>query len=289
VGGDDIQAAVSEETHPAGAGPGQWHAQYLGSSYRFAVEMALAAVERRPLAVLKTDLWNEVLGGTRDIASHFREEYGWRFFGIDLEHEVCVLARSRVSTVHVVQADIRALPFRAGSFDAVLDLSTLDHVPEAGAAHAIGEYRRVLRDRGVLLVIFWQRNFLMRLRLFLKRLLGRREKPDQQYFTRAAVRAVCREGFVVIKEFATGSLLVPPHPVTSFLLRMVPARALARFVRSLVDLEYSDVLRPVLKHLAGLYGIAALRREDVRDGKPDAVWVQAYPRPSPDASGSGVT
>jgi SAM-dependent methyltransferase len=269
--GDDIQALVREETQPGGAGRGPWYAEYLGTSYRSAVETTLARVERRPRAILKTDLWNEVLGGTRDIVGHFRDGHGGRFFGIDLAHQVCVLARSRVPSLHVVQADIRALPFRAGSFDAVLDLSTLDHVPEAGVADAIDEYRRVLRESGVLLVVFWQRNLLMKVRLFLKRLLDRPEKPDQRYFARATVRTACRDGFVVLKEFVTGSLLIPPFRLTSLLLRRVPAGALTRFVRSVVNLEGSEVVRPVLKHLAGLYGIAAVRRDVVPKTRAGAV------------------
>jgi hypothetical protein len=61
--------------------------------------------------------------------------------------------RSRVPLANVVQADITALPFRAGALDVVIDLSTLDHLPETEVARAVGEYRRLLRDRSVLLIV----------------------------------------------------------------------------------------------------------------------------------------
>ena len=258
--GDDIQTLVGEEILFANSPRGRWHAEYLGSSYRSAVEMATARVDRTPLTVLKTDLWNECLGGTRDIAGHFQEKGGFRFFSLDIAHSVCRRGHSQVPTVHAVQADIRALPFRTGSFDAVLDLSSLDHLPDAGVAEAVGEYRRVLREGGALLLVFWQRNLVIRLRLFLKRLFGRSEKPDQNYFARGSVRAKLGRGLVVVKEFAAGSLLIPPQRLTGAVLGSLPTGAMTRLLGWLVPIERSRAARPLLKHVAGLYGIVALRR-----------------------------
>jgi SAM-dependent methyltransferase len=263
---DEIQALLSEETSPGDPQRGSWYAEYLGRSYRSAVEMALARVDDGARMVLKTDLWNECLGGARDIAGHFHESRGCCFIGVDLAYEVCAEARSRVPAAHVVQADIRSLPFRSGSFDAVLDLSTLDHLPEGGVGVAIDEYRRVLRLRGVLLLVFWQRSFVVKQRLLLKRLLGRREKAGQQYFARAAVRAKCREALVVVKEFVSGSLLIPPQRLTGLVLGRLPGPLLTRLLRWQVKLEQSTSLNPLLKHLAGLYAITALRDEGEREG-----------------------
>lgn len=264
MGADDIQALASEEISLANSARGRWHAEYLGRSYRSAVEMATAQVGRGSRTVLKTDLWNECLGGARGIAGHFHERDGLRFFGLDLLHPVCVEGRARVPAMHVVQADIRALPFRAGSFDAVLDLSTLDHLPEAGVAEAIGEYRRVLRVGGALLLIFWQRNPMIRLRLLLKKLSGRREKTGQQYFKRARVMATLGRGLLVVKEFVVGSLLIAPQGLTSRFLGRLPARALMGLLGLVVRVERSTAARPLLKHVAGLYGIVALRQADPR-------------------------
>jgi SAM-dependent methyltransferase len=268
VGSEDIRTSTSGEISLGGFPRDRWHTEYLGCVYRSAVEMALAHVASGRPAVLKTDLWNEVLGGPRDIAGHFQVRQGCRFFGVDLVRRVCVQAHSRLPTVQVVQADIRSLPFRAGSFDAVLDLSTLDHLPDAEFGRTIDEYRRVLRNGGVLLVVFWQRSIFMRQRLFLKRLLGRRENPDQYYFPRASVRASLGSGLMVVREFVAGLPLIPPHPLTNLVLGVLPPRALRRFLQLLVVFEGSSLMRPVLKHVAGLYGIAALWQWDAPDRHP---------------------
>ncbi len=211
---------------------------------------------RTPPAVLKTDLWNECLGGSRDILGHLDARGSHRLFGVDISHAVCAGGRSRVPGAHVVQADITALPFRTGSLDAVVDLSTLDHLSGAGVAQAIGEYRRVLRDRGVLLVVFWQRNLMIRLRLLCKRLLGRREKTDQQYFTVGDVCAAFGDGLAVVDEFVVGLLLVPPFALTGALLGRLPTERRGRFLRWLVALEHAPTARPLLRHVAGLYGFS---------------------------------
>lgn len=257
---DDIRGSIRDEIFQAGTARGRWYAEYLGLSYRLAVEMGLALVERTPPAVLKTDLWNECLGGSRDILGHLDARGSSRLFGLDISHAVCAGGRSRVPGAHVVQADITALPFRTGSLDAVVDLSTLDHLSEAGVAQAIGEYRRVLRDRGVLLVVFWQRNLMVRLRLLCKRLLGRGEKADQQYFALGDVRAAFGGGLAVVDEFVVGLLLVLPHTLTGGVLSLVPAERLTRFLQWLVKLEHARAARPLLRHLAGLYGIVAIKR-----------------------------
>ena len=260
---DELRATVGEESLAAASARGRWHAEYVGRSYRSAVERALARRRNRTRTVLKTDLWNEALGGARDVAGHFHEKLGVRFVGIDIALEVCALARVLVPPVRVVQADIRALPFRSGSFDAVLDLSTIDHLPEAGAAQAIAEYRRVLHVGGVLLLVFWQRSLLLARRLALKRLLGRRQKTGQHYFYRADVRAMLGEGLTVSDEFVCGALLVLPHALTGFLLGRLPDRARSGILRWVMRLERSASALPVLKHVAGLYAIAALRRPTV--------------------------
>ncbi len=257
---DEIRGSVDEEILLAGSARGRWHSEYLGRSYRSAVEMALALVRRPSPVVLKTDLWNECLGGDRDVLAHLQEKGGYRLFGVDVAHAVCTGGRARVAGAHVVQADIAALPFRTSSIDVVLDLSTLDHLAEWRVAQAIGEYRRVLRDRGVLLIVFWTRNLLMRARLLVKRLLGRREKEDQRYFAREVVSSSLRDGLIIVREFVAGLLLIPPQRLTGVLLGAVPSGALGRLLGWLIRIEHAGAARPLLRHAAGLYGIAAIRQ-----------------------------
>ncbi|HVN76285.1 MAG TPA: methyltransferase domain-containing protein [Thermoanaerobaculaceae bacterium] len=261
MGGDDILRSLSDEIAMAGSPRGRWHSEYLGYSYRAAVEAAMERNSGGSPRVLKTDLWNECLGGNRDIVNHLLDEVGCRVVALELAYPICALGRRRVTGAHVVQADIRALPFRPASFDAVLDLSTLDHLSDAAVADAVGEYGRVLRGSGVVLLVFWQRCVLIRLRLVLKRLLGRHEKPGQHYFRRGDVQAALGEGLEVVDTFVAGALLTPPHRITALLLGSVRGRALTRFLRWLVRVEHSRALHPVLAHLAGLYGIVARRRD----------------------------
>lgn len=260
VSAGEISSQVDEEVAFGCSARGRWHAEYVGHTYLAAVETIMAAIAGERRRVLKTDLWNECLGGTRGVAGLVEKAYGCPVVGVDVAFEICRLARSRAAGLRAVQADIRALPFRDGSFDAVLDLSTLDHVAREGMVRAVAEYRRVLRSRGLLLLVFWQRNLLVSLRLLAKRMLGRTEKPDQRYFARAEVRAQLGDGLAVVREFAAGSLLMPPQPLTAFLLQHVPTAWLTRSLRRLVRLERGRASTAVVKHIAGLYGIVAARR-----------------------------
>ena len=259
--GDDILTSLNEEIELAGSGRGRWHAAYVGLAYRSAVEAAMRRVGRDATRVLKTDLWNECMTGERDIVNHLMKAAQCRPVAVDVAFSLCVRGRSMTPGAHVVQADVRALPFRAGAFDAVLDLSTLDHLPEAGAAAAVGEYGRVLRGGGVLLLVFWQRNLLVRLRLLLKRWLGRREKPGQQYFRRADIRSGFGQGLEIVREFVAGSLLTLPHRMTSAVLGRVPSRVLNPVLGWLVRVGHAPAARGVLAQIAGLYGIIAVRRD----------------------------
>jgi len=246
----------------AGTRRGRWHSRYLGLAYRSAVESAMARIAVDRPRVLKTDLWNECLGGDRDILAGLRDADGCAVVALDVEYAICALGRARIPGARVVQADIRALPFRPGSFHAVLDLSTLDHVPEGDLPEVLGEYGRVLRDAGVLLTVFWQHNAAVRLRLLLKRALGRREKAGQRYFRRARVRSGLGPRTAVAREFAAGTLLTPPYRLMGLVLGAFPDWLLTPLLRWVVRIERSGAARPFVEHVAGLYGIVAVRRSD---------------------------
>ena len=238
----------------------RWHAAYLGGSYGRAVERGIARFGRAPAVVLKTDLWNECLGPPRDVLGQLATHSGISLFGLDLSHPVCVEARSRVPGARCVQADIRRLPFRSGSVDLLLDLSTLDHIPEGTAGAAIAEYRRVLADDGVLVIVFWQANIAVRLRLLLKRLTGRAEESSQYYFRRDAIKTLVGEGLATAEEFAPGALLLAPFGATSLVLGLLPEKWLDRLLEWVIRLEYSPAVRPLLQHFAGLHGLIATKR-----------------------------
>ena len=71
--------------------------------------------------------------------------------GLDISREQLRLARERSAGARV-QGDLAALPFPAGRFDAVVACNSLIHVPVEDHPAVYGEFARVLRPGGRLLV-----------------------------------------------------------------------------------------------------------------------------------------
>src|ERR1700686_3017790 len=69
-----------------------------------------------------------------------------RYCGVDLAVGDALWNYSRLD----VRADLTALPFRAGVFEAALHIVTIEHLPEPG--RALAEIARSLKPGGVLLV-----------------------------------------------------------------------------------------------------------------------------------------
>lgn len=79
------------------------------------------------------------------------EELGWRVHGADIAGALLARARRRLRAPALVQADVEALPYRAGAFDAVVCCgSTLSFVDDP--QRALREFGRVLRPGGRLLL-----------------------------------------------------------------------------------------------------------------------------------------
>jgi len=107
---------------------------------------------RRLARVLKTDLWDEAVadGVAPVLAVHASEVHG-----VDVAALTVAAASRRHPWLRTAEADVRALPAEDGAYDAVLSLSTLDHLPGRGAvAAALAEIHRVLRPGGDLLLTF---------------------------------------------------------------------------------------------------------------------------------------
>jgi SAM-dependent methyltransferase len=81
--------------------------------------------------------------GEGQYARHFTRH---RYCGVDLAVGDALWNYSRLD----VRADLTALPFRAGVFDAALHIVTIEHLPEP--ACALAEMARSLKPGGVLLV-----------------------------------------------------------------------------------------------------------------------------------------
>ncbi|MCI0637356.1 MAG: methyltransferase domain-containing protein [Actinobacteria bacterium] len=76
---------------------------------------------------------------------------GYRVVGIDVSREACALAHTTDPGLGVTVGDVRRLPLRSGSVDALLSFGVVEH-DERGPDVALAEARRVLRDGGLLVL-----------------------------------------------------------------------------------------------------------------------------------------
>jgi SAM-dependent methyltransferase len=99
------------------------------------------------LRVMKTDLWDEAKN-TRILT--WAAAQGARVFGIDISEPTLRQAEATFVAAGVplraAAADVRAIPFRDGSFDAVYSMGTIEHFAET--EQAVGEIARVLAPGG---------------------------------------------------------------------------------------------------------------------------------------------
>lgn len=225
----EVEAALAEEAQLAGSRFAWWYPRFLGDAYHRLVDAGLGETSPvAPMVALKVDLWNECISGARDVLAWLSRRSGWQLVGMDISMAVCAVAREYLPGVPVVQADIRALPFRAGRIGIVLDLSTLDHLDGAHVERALAEYDRVLAPAAVLVLVYWQRAVLVRLRLALGRLLGRRAKADQRFLASKVVDAALRGRLTLLREIPVCLLLALPLRIAGILLIALPAPVRAR-------------------------------------------------------------
>jgi SAM-dependent methyltransferase len=102
------------------------------------------------LKILKTDLWDEAKN-TRILA--WASRHGARAYGIDISAPTVAQARGAFDTcpcgerqLRGAVGDVRDLPFRDGSFDAIYSMGTIEHFDET--ERAVREMARVLAPGG---------------------------------------------------------------------------------------------------------------------------------------------
>lgn len=91
--------------------------------------------------------------GSGQTMEWFRSEWpGWRTVGLDLAMDGLRAART-IAANSVAGGSVLALPLPDQSVDGVITLDVLQHLPlHGGAAEALGEFRRVLRPGGWLVI-----------------------------------------------------------------------------------------------------------------------------------------
>ncbi|MGH7785326.1 MAG: class I SAM-dependent methyltransferase [Candidatus Binatia bacterium] len=175
-------------------------------------EVALVERHLGPLSgkrILKLDLWNEAVN-TRLL--QWMQDQGAQVYGIDLSATTTQRARHNFAAEgrpgDLLQADIRALPFVADSFDCVYTMGTIEHIPEYELA--IREVRRVLKDGGTCIIGVPHRwdPFLRPVIVWVLERFDRYPyTPERTFSARQLRRAVERSGLRVTDR--TGLMFVP--------------------------------------------------------------------------------
>lgn len=130
----------------------------MDSPYREVYERYLAealAVDAPGVKLLKTDANNEMQNWPEPagIAPNLQGEV------ILLEIDPAVISRARENhpELDIREGDIRDMRTFDSQFDAVLDFSTIDHIPCQDTKQAIAEYARILHPKGKLIIVCWTR------------------------------------------------------------------------------------------------------------------------------------
>ena len=180
--------------------------------YYAANEQRLFTEHLLPLSgvrILKTDLWDEAKN-TRILA--WAAHRGARAFGIDISEPIVMQARAAFTPesgpLRAAAADVRALPFRDASFDAVYSMGTIEHFQET--EQAVKEIARVLKPGGRAIIGVPNRfdPFLRPLLATLLQAVGLYAYGYEKSYSRRALRKMLeRAGFSVAAE--TSILFIP--------------------------------------------------------------------------------
>lgn len=152
--------------------------------------------------VFKTDLWDEARN-TRIL--QWAQQQGAQVTGIDISRPVIRMASREFGEAPLLaaNADVRALPFPDGTFDAVYSMGTIEHFAESSAA--VGELFRVLRPGGRAIIGVPNRHdpFLRPLMVDILWRLGLYDYGFEKSFSRKNLRRMLAgEGFSVIADDA---------------------------------------------------------------------------------------
>jgi len=157
--------------------------------------------------IFKTDLWDEVKN-TRIL--QWAADQGSRCYGVDISLPIVRQARAGFGDrdLRAPIADIRQLPFRDGSFDAIYSMGTVEHFDET--EQAIGEILRVLRPGGRAVIGVPNRwdPFLRPLMVAMMYRVGLYGYGFEKSYSRRSLRRMLeRAGFEVVAE--DGILFIP--------------------------------------------------------------------------------
>lgn len=232
-----------------------WH-DYVNKAYSKAIELGFAKIDfnKDKIHVLKTDLWNEVVEVNRDIISPIFNKSDVLFYGMDISEKIVMMGKEKFrnrENVTLFKGDIRHIPTDSGIFDVVIDLSTLDHIPEIEIEKALKEYNRVMKKNGILILVCWYNSFSVKRVLlpFLKYFLRLNDPFPQYYFSLENLLEKLRQNFYIIESYYIGSILC--YPFIGKPLSFLPQKAKEFIIDNLIKIEYSKYSK-FLKELCGI-------------------------------------
>ncbi|MEO5898362.1 MAG: class I SAM-dependent methyltransferase [Vicinamibacterales bacterium] len=238
------------------------------------------------LKILKTDLWDEAKN-TRILA--WAAAQGACTYGIDISEPTVLKARGAfaASALYCGVADVRALPFRDGSFDAIYSMGTIEHFDETQGA--IAEMTRVLKDGGRAIIGVPNRHdpFLRPVLASALQAVGLYAYGyEKSYSRRTFTQMLQRAGLTVVAE--TGILFIPGWLRMLDLVCHIWVPPLARITGACVaPFVWLDRHVPaVRRHGYLLATVVTKHRCPPAGGSPDAPIAQD--RPSPASSPSTI-
>lgn len=139
--------------------------------------------------------------GTGHFSVQLAERYGWHMHSLDLGWGGLAFGK-QLGAPRMVQADICRLPYRSESFDAVVSMDVIVHLPCGREVEPLAEFARVLRPGG-----------LLALRVSALDILRSNHSAwaeERQRFTRGRiVGAVRAQGLKVLRATYANALLMP--------------------------------------------------------------------------------
>jgi SAM-dependent methyltransferase len=191
--------------------------------------------------VLKTDLREEASGEDEILFS--LSECGLSVFALDISVKMAARAdigqKRRGLKQKYIAADVRNLPFKNNSFDAVVSNSTLDHFfNDTDLVRSLLELKRVLKPGGKAIVTLNNScNINFYLMLKLEKALGLIPYPVQ-FYSMHKLRKIMKEAGLVIRDKSyIVHIISPLNSLLLLLRRFVPENAVNRIAESIVYLS----------------------------------------------------